>query len=245
MAWRELRPGLELGFLVAEASARAGSPRIAVLRVDPARMRFRVLAAADGQEGRRAGEWRKLSGALAVFNAGQFAADRTYLGLLIQDGKPRGRLMGHLEALFMAEPEEPGLPPARVLDLHYTPFQAQDSPYRQAAQSLMFLDRFGQIRVRKSDKIAHRTLVAQDGRERILVLVTEGRHTLWDLARFVADSGLGLREVMCMDGGPEAQLDLDVDGFTYQQYGGPVSSSDLPLPWPTVNLPAALAIFPR
>jgi hypothetical protein len=99
--------------------------------------------------------------------------------------------------------------------------------------------------VRKSDKIAHRTLVAQDDRGRILVMVSEGRHTLWDLARFVADSGLGLREVMCMDGGPEAQLDLEVDGLAYQQYGGPVSSSDLPLPWPTANLPAALAIFPR
>lgn len=245
MKWQELRPGLEFGFLLAEASTRAGSPRIAALRVDPERMRFRVLAAVEGQKGRRAGEWRKLSGALAVFNAGQFAADRSYLGLLIQDGRQRGRLMGHLEALFLAEPEEPGLPLARVLDLHYTPFQPQASPYRQAAQSLMLLDRFGQIRVRKSEKIAHRTLVAQDGRDRVLILVTEGRHTLWELAKFVSEAGLGLREVMCMDGGPEAQLDLAVDSFAYQQYGGPVSSSDLPLPWPTANLPAALAIFPR
>ncbi len=243
--WQELRPGLQFGFLAAGASTRAGSPRIAVLRVDPEHFRFRVLAAADGQEGRRAGEWRKLAGALAVFNAGQFAADRSYLGLLIQDGRRRGRLMGHLEALFLAEPEEPGLPLARVLDLRYTPFQPQGSPYRQAAQSLMLLDRFGQIRVRQSDKIANRTLVAQDGRDRVLVMVTEGRHTLWELAKFVSEAGLGLREVMCMDGGPEAQLDLEVDSFTYQQYGGPVSTSDLPMPWPTANLPAALAVFPR
>jgi len=150
-----------------------------------------------------------------------------------------------MEALFVAETEEPGLPLARVLDLHYTPFQAQGTLYRQAAQSLMFLDRYGQIRVRKSDKIAHRTLVAQDGQDRILVMVSEGRHTLWGLARFVADCGLGLREIMCMDGGPEAQLDLEVGGVIYQQYGGPVSTSDLPLPWPTANLPAALAVFPR
>lgn len=243
--WRQLRPGLEFRFLDASASLRSGSPRLAVLRVDPQRFRFKVLASPEGQEGRTAGEWRRMSGALAVFNAGQYTPERTYLGLLIADGRTRGRPMGHLEGLFVSEPNEPGLPLARVLDLQYTPFQPQNSPYRHAAQSLMLLDRFGQVRVRRTDKVAHRTLLAQDEPGRILVMVSEGRHTLWELARVVADAGLGLREVMCMDGGPEAQLDLTVNGFSYQQYGGPTSSPGLPLPWPTANLPAALGIFPR
>lgn len=242
--WLSLRPGLEMRFLEA-ASVRVGSPRLAVLRADPREVRFKVLAAPPGHPGFNANQWRKTSGALAVFNAGQYAEDRSYLGLLIHDGQQRGRLMGHLEALFVAEPSEAGLPPARVLDLHYTPFPAATSPYRQAAQSLMLLDRFGTIRVRRTEKLAHRTLVAQDGQDRVLVMVTEGRHTLWELARYISEAGLGLREVMCMDGGPEAQLDVAVDGFTYGQAGGPTSSPSLPLPWPTANLPAALAIFPR
>ncbi len=243
--WRELRPGLDFGFLEAETSTRAGSARVAILRLDPARYRFRVLAVAEGQDGYSAAEWRRRHQALAVFNAGQFTAERAYLGLLIKDGKARGRLVGHLEALFAAEPDWPGLAPARVIDLHYTAFEPTASPYRQAAQSLMFLDRFGQVRVRRSGKVAHRTLVAEDGQGRILVMVTEGKHTLWELARCVADWGLGLREVMCMDGGAEAQLDLEVDGFGYRQAGGPSDSPDLPLPWPAVNLLAAVGVFAR
>ena len=35
------------------------------------------------------------------------------------------------------------------------------------------------------------------------------------------DAGLGLREVMCMDGGAEAQMDILVEGFSYRQYGSP------------------------
>ncbi len=243
--WQELKPGLDLGFIMVEASLRAGSPRLAVLRVDPERFRFRVMAAPEGQDGFSAAEWRRRSRALAVFNAGQFTAERTYLGLLIQDGKTRGNLVNHLEALFLAEPDDPLLPRARVVDLHYTAFETKNSPYRQAAQSLMFLDRFGQIRVRRSQKAAHRTLVAEDGQGRIWVMVSEGKHTLYDLARVVSEGNLGLREVMCMDGGAEAQLDLQVGDFSYQQTGGPTESPDLPLPWPPANLLAAVGIFPR
>lgn len=244
-AWQALRPGLDLGFIMVDASVRAGSPRLAVLRVDPERFRFRILAAPEGQDGYSAAEWRKRNRALAVFNAGQFTVERAYLGLLVQDGKPRGNLVSHLEALFLAEPDDPLLPRARVLDLQYTAFEAKGSPYRQAAQSLMLLDRFGQIRVRRSQKVAHRTLVAEDGQGRIWVMVSEGKHTLHDLARVVSESNLGLREVMCMDGGAEAQLDLQVGDFSYQQAGGPSESPDLPLPWPSANLLAAVAIFPR
>ncbi|MFZ5586557.1 MAG: phosphodiester glycosidase family protein [Thermodesulfobacteriota bacterium] len=244
-AWRPLAPGLDFAFLTAEASVRAGSPRLALLRVDPARHRFRILAASEGQDGFHAAEWRRRTKALAVFNAGQFTAERSYLGLLIQDGRRRGNQVSHLEALFLAEPEDPLLPRARVLDLHYTAFSAEGSPYRQAAQSLMFLDRFGQIRVRRSQKIAHRTLVAEDGQGRIWVLVSEGKHTLWELAKVIAEANLGLREVMCMDGGAEAQLDVQVGDFGYQQIGGPSESPDLPLPWPSAALPAAVAVFPR
>lgn len=245
VSWQGLRPGLEFGFWEVQSANRAGSTRLALLRVDPRRFQFRVLAGEVGDEGMSAAQWRRQSGALAVFNAGQFTPQHAYLGLLIQDGRQITRPVTNLEAVLVAEPSEAGLPLARVIDLHYTTLPLPQIPYRQAAQSLMLLDRFGQIRVRRSDKVAHRTLVAEDDQGRILVMISEGKHTLWELARSLVEPGLGLREVMCMDGGAEAQMVVAVDGFTYQQTGGPKSSPDLPLPWPAANLPASLAIFAR
>lgn len=245
VTWQNLRPGLDFGRLEVETATWAGSTRLALLRVDPARYQFRVLAGEVGDEGFSAAQWRQKSGALAVFNAGQFTPQHAYLGLLIQDGRQLTRPVTNMEAVLVAEPEEPGLPPARIIDLQYTPLPLSETPYRQAAQSLMLVDRFGQIRVRRSGKVAHRTLVAEDEKGRIVVMISEGKHTLWDLARFIAEAGLGLREVMCMDGGAEAQLDIKVDDFAYQQTGGPKGAPDLPLPWPAANLPAALGIFAR
>ncbi len=243
-AWHQILPGLEFALIRAEASSRSGSANLAALRVDPARHRFRVLAAPPGESGHTAAEWLEKSGALAVFNAGQYAADRTYLGLLVVDGQARGHLASKLEALFLAEPDDPALPPARVLDLRYTAFDLRTNPYRQAAQSHMLLDRFGQIRVRRSPVVAHRTAVAEDTSGRILVLVSEGGHTLWELANFLKGSGLGLREVMSMDGAGESQLVVRAGGFSYRQFGAPTGSPEI-LPWPVTSLPVALGVFPR
>lgn len=241
--WQTLKPGMEMCFLEAGAAARVGSERVAVLRIDPNRFRFKVLLAKNGDDEKTAGEWREATGAVAVFNAGQYAEDHSYLGLLVQDGKIIGRLAGRQDAMFLAEPSDPSLRNARIIDLRYSAFDPKANPYFQAAQSLMLLDRFGHIRVRRSAKIAHRTALGMDDHGRVLVMVTEGAMTLWEYAEFLSGAGLGLREVMLMDGGGESQLDLKIGRLEYEQYGGPSPTPDLL--WPRQVLPAALAVLPR
>jgi uncharacterized protein YigE (DUF2233 family) len=243
--WRELRPGLRFGLLDGSQYVRVGEPWVAVLEVDPARYSFKVLAAEGGDSGFSAGQWRRQSKALAVVNAGQHTPEKKYLGLLMHQGKAKSRLVTHLKALFLAEPQDKAMPQARVLDLRYTAFDPRQNPYQEAAQSLMLLDRLGEIRVRKSPKLAHRTAVAESESGRIVIIVTEGGYTLWEFAKFVSESGLKLHEVMSMDGGKEAQLDILVDGFRYRQYGNPSSAPGILNILPDSPIPAALGIYPR
>ncbi len=242
--WRQLRPGLEFALIPAENIVRSGNSNLAALRVDPALFRFEVLVAPQEKPGYTALEWLNHSNALAVFNAGQYAADRSYLGLLVVNGKPSGHVASKLDALFLAEPSDSALPKARIMDLRYSAFDLRGNPYHQAAQSHMLLDRFGQIRVRRSPLVANRTIVAEDNSGRILILVSEGGHTLWELADFIKGLGLGLREVMNMDGAGESQLAVQTNGFRFKQVGSPTGSPDI-LPWPVTPLPVALGVFPR
>ncbi len=243
VVWRTLAPGLEFALSQKLAPARSGSPELAILRIDPARYAFRVLAADRDQPGLTAGEWQENSKALAVFNAGLYTPEGRHLGYLLAGGKRLSPMVPQQDGLFLAGPKGSGHPPARIIDLRYTTFDPKFSPYTQAAQSLMLLDRFGQVRVRRSPKVASRTALACDQQGRILVMVTEGGHTLWELAQALKDSGLGLREVMAMDGGAESQLEVRVGDFSYTHYGRPSPAGDLP--WPRRSLPAALAVFPK
>lgn len=240
-AWRVLSPGLEFALWEDLLPSRSGSSRVAMLRVDPNRYSFKVLAVPKGQNGHTAEEWREQSGALAVFNAGLYTPEKRHLGYLLQNGLELSPQVPQQDGLFLAGPREPELPAARILDLRYTPFDPRLNPYRQAAQSLMLLDRFGMIRVRRSPRVANRTALALDDQGRILVVVTEGGHTLWELAQALKNSGLALREVMTMDGGAESQLAVAVGDFTYEHYGRLSPAPDLP--WARQALPAVLAVF--
>jgi uncharacterized protein YigE (DUF2233 family) len=242
--WRQLRPGMEFALIPADEIVRSGSANLAALRIDPNLFRFKILEAPADKPGFSAQEWLHHASALAVFNAGQYAADRSYLGLLVVNGQAKGHVASKLDGLFLAEPSDSALPKARIIDLRYSAFDLKANPYYQAAQSHMLLDRFGQIRVRRSPLVANRTVVAEDNSGRIVIMVSQGGYTLWELADFIKGLDLGLREVMNMDGAGESQLAIQTNGFRYKQFGSPTGSPDI-LPWPVTPLPVALGVFQR
>jgi len=116
-----------------------------VVDADPERYRFSVhyyaqerLAYPPTIE-----EWQKRTHHDVVFNAGLFRENFAYLGLLLKEGHSLGsRRHTTWQGLFVAEPAEPATRPrARVLDLTVDLFNESAPSYREAAQSLMLLDR--------------------------------------------------------------------------------------------------------
>jgi uncharacterized protein YigE (DUF2233 family) len=238
--WRLLAPGLHFSRLEAHTASGSGSPNLFILRISPQLYRFQILYSPPEQKSARA--WQEESNAVVVCNIGQYDKNFNYLGLLVKDGFTWSHLVAGQQGLFLAGPSIPGLPEARILDLRYSAFKEEQNPYTQAAQSLMLVDRYGQVRVRRSDKAAHRSLLGQDEQGNIIIIVSEGRHTLRELADFLT-SLPWLREIMCMDGGAEAQLVIKTGDYYFESHGLPQILPDMP--WPVGELPMALAVFPR
>jgi len=104
--WRELRPGIEFTTLAGEPYCRLGSSSVAVLRVDPkhARLRARYYARQNPPRLLTVLEWQKSTGALAVFNAGQFYPDFRYMGLLVCGGDTvSSKLHAEFQAALVAD----------------------------------------------------------------------------------------------------------------------------------------------
>src|SRR5436309_12524237 len=91
--WKRLAPGLEFRMMAGGAACRRGSERVAVARIDTTRWRIEPFSCAEGPT---AGEpldidsWRKRTGATILFNAGQYDAARTPMGLFVKEGKNLG-----------------------------------------------------------------------------------------------------------------------------------------------------------
>ncbi len=242
--FRVLRPGLEFAIVRGEPFCRRGSAEIAVLRLDPARFRLRVhhFASEPDKAPIDVLEWQRRTGALAVFNAGQYYPDFSYMGLLVSGGEVVSpRLHPAYKAALVASTVQ-GRPRARVLDLEHEPLDPGKPGWKEVAQSFMLLDRTGKLRARKSGLIAKRTIVADDAEGRLLVITTEGAYTLHEFAALIQKLPLGVRQAMCMDGGQEAELAVSVGGFRYASFGRWDHGTDPRTTGLTVPLPTAISI---
>lgn len=246
--WRTLRPGFEFATMRGAPFCRQGSPDIALLRIDPAQTVVRVhhysLEAVDAPPG--IVEWQRLTGAHAVFNAGQFYPDWSYMGMLVSNGHVVSkREHPEFKAALVASPVS-GPAAARVLDLEAEPLDRSASRWRDIAQSFMLFDSTGRIRVRESDRVANRTAVGQDRHGWLVVITTEGGYTLRDFARLIQRAPIQLTRAMSMDGGSEAQLCVDAGGFRYATFGRwkAKPGRDDP-PGAQVPLPAVISVSAR
>ena len=187
-------------------------------------------------------EWQKRHGALAVFNAGQYYPDYSYMGLLVAGGAViSSRAHPEFKAALVAS-QQPGARSARVLDLDEEPLDPRRPGWSEVAQSFMLFDARGQQRVRKSERTANRTVVAEDRHGRLLVFTSEGAYTLSDFATLLAHSRLELVNAMSMDGGYEAEMCVNAGGFRYASFGRWDSDQQPEAPGARVPLPAVIEV---
>jgi hypothetical protein len=222
---------MEFATVRGEPWCRRGSAAIAVLRLDPERVRLRVHHYSQTGSDRPLDvvEWQQQTHAVAVFNAGQFYPDFRYMGLLSSGGRWLSR-RAHpgYQAVLVADRRARGGGGARVLDVA-DPEHVRDSlAWKEVAQSFMLFDSTGTLRVRRSERIANRTVVAEDRHHRILILVSEGSYTLADFAFVLQRSPLQLTHAMSMDGGREAELVVARGGFRYASFGPWLDADDHP-----------------
>jgi uncharacterized protein YigE (DUF2233 family) len=250
IGWERLAEGLAIGVWNPSSSCQDVPPLIA-LEIDPARYRFSVHHYRNEPvpDPLDIHEWQVRTGHDLVFNAGLFRENFAYLGLLYGNGQPLGsKRHGSWLGLFVAEPTGSGGQAAGILDLAADSFDEQRPPYREAAQSLMLLDRTGKIRVKQTGKQAQQTIVAEEETGHILVLKTTAVASLHAIGQCLHDTYPGIRQAMAMDGGSSSDLSISP---LLLRAAGQIAGAH---PWMSllnagttghIGLPAVIGISPR
>jgi uncharacterized protein YigE (DUF2233 family) len=251
LRWDRLAEGLSIAVWNPEARCRNEVERLTLIKIDPDRFRFSVYFYLDEKLDQPVpiDEWLRRSRATVIFNAGLFQPDYSYLGILLKGGRRLGgQRHQRWRGLFVAEPTTTSERKARVLDLALDQFAEAHPPFLEAAQSLMLFDRSGTPRVRKSERRAQQTIVAEDREGRIVVIKTSEASSLWELARCLAEGRPELSHAMAMDGGSSS--DVAVSPAAAGEWAG----APVPPPWygvvdigdrPHIPLPAVIGILPR
>jgi hypothetical protein len=251
LTWRALEPGLELGSLRLPGDPTDESRVVTVLRLDPRRFEMRLLCARaeKGHRTRTPRQWCVERGALAAINAGMFMGDGlTACGLMRTAGHVNNPVLGRDQAVLVADPLDPALPPAQMLERDAPDFRRLLALYRTAAQN---------IRIVASRPVPHvvwqnksgrwsQAAVGQDGQGRMLLLYSGTARNPADLAAGLLQVPLGLKSLMHTEGGPTAALCVRAGGVDREWAGGAASASEAPQDAaPAEPVPNVLAVFRR
>ena len=251
LRWDRLADGLFVTSWTPGTRCQQDVASLSFVKVDPDRFRFSVYFYRDDKLDQPPAieEWLRRTRAAVIVNAGLFLPDFSYLGILMKGGRRLGGRRHSLwRGLFVAEPTASGERKARVLDLSVDYFSEEHPAFGEAAQSLMLFDRSGQPRVRRSDKRAQQTVVAEDRDGKILIIKTSEETALWDLAQCLQQERPELSHAMAMDGGSSS--DVVVNPTMAMEWAG----ARVPPLWyglvdagnrPHIPLPAVIGVFPR
>jgi len=133
-----------------------------------------------------------------------------------------------------------------LIDLNSNSVDVAKEKFFYAIQSMPILILNGQIVVKKSDWKANRTVVAKDKDGNIIIVVTEASSkyksfTLYDMARWLAESDLNITIAVNLDGGYESQLSIKTSKLKYTTIGqwetngtGDISKQGLKIKIPVV-----------
>jgi uncharacterized protein YigE (DUF2233 family) len=245
--WQTLSPGL---FFYRFEVRSPNNPVniIAVLRIDPDLWAFRVFF---NREPKSIREWQQQTGAGVICNGGLYQENFLPAGKIVSNGTHLGPSRNrHMKGMFLSEPKKgfENLPKATLIDLKDPKSEELISFYDQGIQSFpVLLDPQGQVRVNQSAFQANRTLLAQDQKGYLYILVSEKPYfTLYDLGHYLKSLSFGFRFILNLDGGFRTQLSVQIKEFKYLFTGQEDRSETSRLFFPeSIKLPSVIGLFPR
>jgi phosphodiester glycosidase len=246
LAWRRIAEGFEIADLTVIANGQ-GVDHVLLARIDPARFRFEVRNASDGDKD--LDQWMAHLGAALVVNGSYYALDGRPDTPFMSNGVQLGpRDYDAKAGAFVAGTNFTG-----IRDLAHLDWKAAFLGAENAMVSYPLLVVDGTIRVaRPSRWLANRSFVAQDQDRWIVIGTTRDAFFSLDrFARFLLDAPLRLTLALNLDGGPVASQGISLNGFERRSVGrweAQVEGDKVQLltwPYGTVAMPIVLAVFPR
>ncbi len=243
ISWQAAGPGLAYALVpLPEKNAT-----LACLRMDPEQTRFSLhLSSESGAQPMALGDCLERFGLSAAINASMYLPDlRTSIGYLRNGAHENNpRIATKLGAFFVAEPLEPGLPRAALLDKETDDYQTLLPKYSIVIQNFRLFSPKKTILWPKIGSSSHSiAAVAQDERGFILFLHCSDPLTVYEFTEALLNLPLRLKAAMYVEGGSDAQLGLRQGGklLTWTGRNSMLPSSSASL----VMLPNILGAQPR
>ncbi len=231
VSWEQLSDGLSLSMLPGPRTSKYGDSRITVLRIDPARYDFRLIAAAQFDTVQRTPrEWCEQQGLTGAINAGMYSltdhlSASGYMRNFEHLNNPRFK--AGFNALLAFNPLDSSKPALRIIDMQNENWKPLLDQYQSCFQSIRMIDNNGKAVYWKSKPAQYcsMTVLAMDRAGQVLYIFTRSPYSANEMIDFMLESPLNVASAMYLEGGPEASLYAKTDSVEVIRIGSFVSGT--------------------
>ncbi len=224
--WTLLAPGLELReFRIPDQAGDLSGQQgvMAAVRIDTEQYGLSLGTALSAGRMQTMQEWARTEGFVAVINAGMFRSDdRMRSTGFMRD--IRGVVSGYMHpgygAILAFQPKDPELPPVRWVDRKADPdWETVLDRYHGIIQNYRLISRQGENLWSQSERRHSAAAIAMDPAGRLLFIHSRPRLSLHEFAQALLDLPLDLIGAMYVEGGADAAMYVDANGFTGRWVG--------------------------
>lgn len=212
--WKTLGDGLQLGRFKADVESRSGDSVITVLRVDPNKYTFQLLARSNNNDQKdkanyTARQWCERYELVAAINAGMYAEDRsTHIGYMkIGEHVNNGRVVQRdYRSVAAFHPLRDDLPPFRMFDLDEIEIDSVRSRYASVIQNIRLIKRPGENRWPVKPKKWSEAALGEDADGFMLMIFCRSPYTMYQFNEILLSLPINIVCAQHLEGGSAAQL---------------------------------------
>lgn len=224
VAWQKLADGLELGVFRSPQIAEIGDSLIRILRIDPNHFKFKLLNASVSEKGRPLStkEWCRQNDLVAAINASMYQEDfKTSVSLMrtrTHVNNPRFRKKDMTILAF--DRLSTKVPEVKIIDRECEDFRLWKYKYGTLVQSIRMISCSGRNVWRQQPRKWSTAAIAIDNHNRVLFIHVGSLYSTHDLINILKILPLNIARAMYSEGGPQAQLYINIGDHEYEFVGG-------------------------
>jgi hypothetical protein len=222
--WIKIDEGLETAEYLLPSKSSHGDSKVTVLKVDPTKYGFKLLSAEQLKtNNKKAPQWAKDHKAIAVFNTGMFKLEgnfKTSTGFMKSFGYTNNSSLNpSYKNIFAFNAIEGKNPPAQIIDMTCQNWPSLKKEYNSFTQCIRMIGCDGKPTWQPSNKKWSMVTIAQNKTKEILILFVRSPYKVHEYIQLILDSPFEITRMMYLEGGPEASLYLDYNGFKIEKMG--------------------------
>jgi len=221
IAWKKIDKGLFSVDYKSPQKAILGNQIITIIKINPKYYNFNLLSAKEkGEHTRTAKDWAITKKQIAVINAGMYQADHaTNLGYMKDYNFSNNNRLNKDNTIIAFNRKDSIVPEIQIIDRTCQNWEELKNKYNSFSQSIRMVDCNQKNRWGQQNKKWSMVVIAIDKKENALFVSVRSPYSVHDFINTLLKAPLNIKNIMYLEGGPEASLYLNHNGKTIEKMG--------------------------